>query len=119
MGDLRLPLLVAVATAPADCGPSPQQIGEQVLLVAPLVFGLAVAAQWLLLRLWRRRGPALQPHWPAIFTLGAALLVPAGLVLAFGDRRREWLVAVWLFGCSYATVLLVATRLTLWLDRER
>jgi len=36
-----------------------------------------------------------------------------------GDRREELAMAVWLFGCSYTAVLLVATRLALWRDRRR
>ena len=118
MGSFRLPLVIAAATAGMDCGPSPKQVGEEVLLVAPLVFVLSVAAQWLLLRLWRRRFPEIVPPWPTLAAIATGLIVPATLALGLGDRAREWLVAVWLFGCSYATVLLMSTRLVLWLDRR-
>lgn len=119
MTALRLPLLCAAAVQPIHCGPSPQEVGQQVLIVAPLVFLLSLGVQWLLLRVWQRRWPDLVMRWRRNLSVAAALLVPAGVSLVFAQRTSDLVLAVWLFGCSYGAVLLLATRFMISVDRRR
>jgi hypothetical protein len=119
MGVFRLPLLCAAGSSLMDCGPTAQQVGEQVLIVAPLVFLLSLAVQWSLLKLWQKLRPDVALRWRRNLIVAGVLLVPAVASFVLGDRTRELSLALWLFGCSYTAVLLVATRFLLWWDRPR
>jgi hypothetical protein len=110
----------ALATEPVNCGPSFQEEGQAVLLVAPLVMLAAMGVQWLVLAPWRRRWRSLELRWrpglAVVAVLGAASVATA----LFAPRAKEWApIAFWLFGCSYAAVLLVVTRVWLHFDRAR
>lgn len=117
MGSLRLPLLAAIAAAPVQCGPTPTQEGQAVLVAAPLVVLLALAVQAILIALWRRRWPdvALRPR-PVLVVVG--LLVGPAVAAALDEGMAEAVTALWLFGCSYGSLLLVATRILLFFDRR-
>jgi hypothetical protein len=119
LNPVLVPLLLAAATQPLSCGPSPQEVGQQVLIVAPVVFLLSLGVQWILLRVWQRRWPDLVLRWRRNLSVAAALLVPAGLSLVLAERTVELPIAVWLFGCSYGAVLLLATRFMISVDRRR
>ncbi len=115
MGRLGSLLLVAMVAASEECGPTRQQTGEAVLLVWPLVIVLATLPQALVVWLWRRLKPSVDPAWwrpLALVALAAAIAVPTLLVAKHPWRWAS--EALWLFGCSYGAVTLAATRLWLW-----
>lgn len=146
-------LLLIVSLAGQSCGPTAQQVGQQVLIVAPLVLVLSSLAQWIILRLWPRRprqiptanrgaepsvpaDPYREPlpvgaidrtappdsvlppiplrwRWRWNLVLAAVLALVAVVAFELGDRTEEVVLALWLFGCSYGTAVLVFTRVAL------
>ena len=119
MAPVRYPVLLAAVAGATSCNPSPQEVGQQILIVAPLVFLLSLALQWVLLRVWRRRWPDIALRWRTNLLVACALVPPAALAFALGHRRDELGLALLMFGASYAAVLLVLTRLVLWRARSR
>jgi hypothetical protein len=107
-------LLVALASSGAHCGPTPEESGQTVLLIAPFVVLCAMGLQWLLLALWRSTRPALLLDWRKNIGLVGGLAFPAAWALLVNPRPLEFAgIAFWLFGCSYVTAMLVATRIWL------
>ena len=103
---------VATAATKIHCGPTAEEAGQAVLLVAPAVLLVTLGLQQLLLFLWRRRRTDLSLRWKRGAALVGVLAVPAILVAALAHDPLEWApFAFWLFGCSYAALLLVSTRL--------
>lgn len=119
-------LAAAAATASTqsfDCGPNPHEIGQIVLMTTPAIYVLGVAIVTLLLHLWRAEAPVWPPRWTWLAALGAlhcALAArfwpspptnppPTGWRIDAGTL----LIGVWLYGTSYATVMLVAMRVAI------
>jgi hypothetical protein len=95
------------------CGPSPAQVGGAVLIAAPLVVLLTSGLQWLLLRLWNDARAGIELRLGRNLLLSATLLLPALAALTI-PRAFEWsALGLWLFGTSYAGVVLLTTRLWL------
>lgn len=110
------PLLIAVAVAAGggQCGPSNRDVGEAILLVWPLVALLALGPQIALLALWRKARPEVDLHLKRFFILiGAAVTVAYPTMLAAQQPWRWADAALWMFGASYGTVLLLTTRIWL------
>jgi hypothetical protein len=107
-------LLVALCSSGAHCGPTPEESGQTVLLVAPFVVLCAMAVQWLILALWRSVRPALLLDWRKNLALVGGLAFPAAWALLVNERPFDFAgIAFWLFGCSYVTAMLLATRIWL------
>jgi hypothetical protein len=94
------------------CGPTAQEVGRNVLVATPFVFGLGALVLVLFLLLWRALEPAVwRPRVEPLLILGAVVTFPAALVLNSENATRYFWEALWLYGCSFATVLLVSARL--------
>ncbi|MSP62844.1 MAG: hypothetical protein EXR72_21430 [Myxococcales bacterium] len=121
---MRFPMLACgVATLTTNdlhCGPTDQEAGRAVVMVAPLVLLLGFGVQWLLLALWRRRYEEIALRWgPNLVLLGIVSGFAAAMITVEPTSLRWAGEALWLFGASYATVLLLATRAFLQFDRRR
>src|SRR5262245_16711553 len=103
---------VALASGELNCGPSPNEQGRVVLLVAPLVVLLAMAVQWLLLRLWKNLRSNLELSWRPNWLIIAPLALLALWPLVLRDFRYA-VIAFWLFGTTYLALLLAITRVML------
>ncbi len=114
-------LLVALcASSGGHCGPTPEESGQTVLLIAPFVVLCAMAVQWLLLAMWRATRPALLLTWRKNLALVGVLAFPAGWALLVNSRPFEFAsIGFWFFGCSYAAVMLVVTRIWLFVSDTR
>jgi hypothetical protein len=119
MGTLRIPLACAIAAGADSCGPDPQQQGQLVLIVAPLVFIVTLGIQWILLKLWERRFPEVTPRWSANLFVMGALTVASLVTMAVGSPGYYLIFAFWMFGTSYAAVLLLTMRIWMIFDKRR
>ncbi len=109
--------LVSAAALTDNCGPSRQQVGEAVIIAWPLVvFGVLVVQRGLL-TLWRKKWPAVRTPWVApVLLLAVATSMSLGMIVHV-DKPMQWAgMALWLFGCSYAAVVLLTTRVWLFFD---
>lgn len=110
---------VVLCGARGSCGPTPEEASVAVLLTAPIAAAVGWAALWLLARLWRGRGAHCSPRVLLTLAAGAAPLL---LLVAAHWRaiEGEWvLMALWLCGTSYITLLLVVWRAAFWLWPQR
>jgi hypothetical protein len=114
-----LGVVAATSTTALKCGPSPSETGQAVLLVAPLVLLGGLLAQALILHLWRRRHDDTLLRWQPTALLLFLVSIPSVAVLALAHAPMNWAgLALWLFGCSYVSILLVSTRLWMIWDRR-
>ena len=98
------------------CGPLAVEAGRGLLLSAPVILLVTALVLALLLRLWRRRLPDLRFPTRALLVTGLVQLAAGLMVLwpAIADNHMRWAgMGLWLFGCSYLSVTLVAWRLLL------
>lgn len=114
MNSQRTTLLAMLALlGTAACGPSNREAGYLVLLVWPAVLLLSLVPQRIVVALWHRARPAIETRLGrvlAVFVI-AALVSGAVLIGKTEERSADLAVlALWLFGTSYTTVVLVATR---------
>lgn len=108
---------MAVA-ATEKCGPTQRETGEAVLIVWPLVILLAALPQGALLATWKKLRPEIELPWARLGLLIGAAAIMAGFMVVNAEKPWRWATeALWLFGCSYGAVLLLATRL--WLQGDR
>jgi hypothetical protein len=110
------PLLIALAGAnEIRCGPTAEEAGAAVLVASPLVLAAGLLLVWILWRLWRRVLPDVPMDLrPGRWGLAAlAVLAVIGIVVG-GRSLSEWAgLALWLFGSSYVTLMLVTLRIWL------
>jgi hypothetical protein len=113
-------LIGLVACSMQQCGPTPKESGDAILMVLPLVVASAMAVQWLLLRLWRPAKGSIALDWGRGLILCGLLLFPSAYAFLTDTRPSEWFVmAYWLFGTSYLAVLLFVTRVWLFFGDAR
>lgn len=120
MRSVLFPALLAAATVQQpECGPTSQDIGRAVLVAQPAVFALGLGLLALVLVVWRGREVAARWRWPPQLALALALTALAGAVALWDVDPELVLAALWLYGASYATVLLLAARALLAWAPER
>ncbi len=103
--------LIGAGLLSAGCGPTHRQTGEAALIVWPIVMLLAALPQAVLINMWRWRWPTLEMHWWHLSMSSAATGLIAVPMFLAAPAPWSWTpTALWLFGVSYLTVLLVATR---------
>jgi hypothetical protein len=105
-------LAIALAASPSRCGPTNAEAGQAVLLVSPLVLLVGLGLLRLLFFAWRGRwsdgGLRLGPNG-VLFALLVLIAIGAA---ATSSRAWGWAgFALWLFGCSYLSLLLLAWRI--------
>lgn len=109
-------LAATAATIPIRCGPTDQEAATAVLMAAPAVLVVSLGLLLLLLKLWRRVDPALTMRpaplgWLFVGLSVAGLAqVPLATELGAIDLVP---IAIWAFGTSYLTILLVLWRVML------
>ena len=108
---------MSVAALAENCGPTRQQVGEAVVIAWPLVALGVLAVQWGLLALWRKKWPAVRtPLVAPLLLVAVATSMSLGMIF-HAQKPFQWAdMALWLFGCSYAAVVLLATRIWLFFD---
>lgn len=121
MNSRRTTLLAMLALLGATaCGPSNREAGYLVLLVWPAVVLLSLVPQRITVALWQRTRPAIDTRLGRVLGLFAIAALVASAVFVGADQERSAdlaVLALWLFGTSYATVVLLATRA--WLCHPR
>jgi len=111
------PLTLAIPILAAGCGPTSEQAGGVVLLVAPVAMALSALAVRFLLWLWRPAEKLPLSSRPALVAAGVCFALGVGAAIRV-DGLDEWiLLALALFGTSYLAVALVTWRIWLALDR--
>jgi len=114
MARLSSVLLLSAAALAENCGPTRQEVGQAVVIAWPAVLALTLLVQLGLLAIWRRKWPAVRTPWVSPLLLFAvAVSMSLGMVVHL-DKPWQWSgMALWLFGCSYAAVVLLVTRIWL------
>jgi hypothetical protein len=105
---------VVLALAPlAGCGPTQAEMGQAILIAAPLITIAGIGLQALYALLWRRLGADVHLRWqiqgPLLAFLVLGALLPA---LRWQRRTDDWIFAALVFaGSSYLSLLLVTMRI--------
>jgi hypothetical protein len=110
LGFLALPLVSA-------CGPTPEQSGAAVLLVAPVAIGVTALIVRLFVWLWRPVERLPISSRPALFAAAGGAVIGVPLALCVDGVGELLLIALALFGTSYLAIALVFWRIWLALDR--
>ncbi len=108
-----LPLLSLLVA----CGPTPEQAGGVVLLVAAVPVAVAALLVRFLVWLWRPAERLPLSSRPALFAALGCLALGVGAAVRIDGLDEYALLALALFGTSYLAVALVAWRVWLAFDR--
>lgn len=113
---LRRGLALAALLGVCACNPDNQALGEGAVFVWPFVGVFALLVQQLVVTVWRPLLPTADASQKATGAF-LALTLAGPLVVALAAPKDRWplwaLAMLWMFGASYTTVVLLATRLAI------
>jgi hypothetical protein len=107
------PAILALALL-GGCGPTQAEMGQSILVAAPLITVAGIGLQALYAMLWRRLGADIHLRWKVQGPLLAFLTVCAVLIpsLRWQNRTDDWIfAALVMVGTSYLSLLLIAMRI--------
>ena len=113
----RCPFILSFLFLAAGCGPTPEQAGGVVLLVAPVAMVVAALLVRFLVWLWRPAERLPLSSRPALIAALACLALGAGAAFRIDGLGEYFLIALALFGTSYLAIALVAWRIWMAFDR--
>jgi hypothetical protein len=108
------PVVLALALL-GGCGPTQAEMGQAILIAAPLITIAGIGLQALYAMLWRRLGADVHLRWQVQGPLLAFLVLGAFLpALRWQRGTDDWIAAAFIFvGTSYLSLLLIAMRILL------